>query len=34
VQVDLWYDGQQRLVREISVEDGHHIVIELARIDR
>jgi Family of unknown function (DUF6134) len=34
VQVDVWYDGQQRLVREISVEDGHRIVIELARIDR
>jgi hypothetical protein len=34
VQVDLWYDGQQRLVREVSVDDGHRIVIELARIDR
>jgi hypothetical protein len=34
VHVDVWYDGQQRLVREISVEDGHRIVIELARIDR
>jgi hypothetical protein len=34
VHVDLWYDGQQRLVRELSVEDGHRILIELARIGR
>lgn len=34
VQVDVWYDAQQRLVRETSVDDGHQIVIELARIDR
>jgi hypothetical protein len=34
LQVDLWYDGQHRLVKEISVEDGHRIVIELVRVSR
>jgi len=33
VQVDVWYDAQQRLVREVSLDDGHRIVLELARID-
>lgn len=33
VQVDVWYDAQQRLVREVSLDDGHRIVLELIRID-
>ncbi len=32
VQVDLWYDAQQRLVREQSLEDGHKALLELTRI--
>lgn len=34
VQVDLWYDGSGRLVREAFVEDGHPTVLELARVRR
>jgi Family of unknown function (DUF6134) len=34
VQVELWYDAQQRLVREVAVDDGHQVLLELARIDR
>jgi hypothetical protein len=34
VEVDVWYDRQQRLVREVALEDGHRVVLELARIDR
>jgi Family of unknown function (DUF6134) len=34
VQVDLWYDAQQRLVREVALDDGHRVLLELARIDR
>jgi hypothetical protein len=34
VQVDVWYDAQKRLVREVAVDDGHRILLELARIDR
>lgn len=30
VRVDLWYDDQDRLVRQESVEDGHKTVLELA----
>lgn len=29
VQVDLWFDAQERLVREEMVEDGHRTVLEL-----
>ena len=29
VTVDLWYDGQERLVRQESVDDGHRILQEL-----
>lgn len=32
VQVDLWYDASDRLVRESFVEDGHPTVLELSRI--
>lgn len=32
VQVDLWYDDQERLVRQESLESGHRTVLELARI--
>jgi hypothetical protein len=32
--VDLWYDGQDRLVRQEWVEDGLRIVLELARLAR
>lgn len=34
VQVDLWYDGQERLVRQEWVEDGHKAVLELVRVQR
>jgi len=34
VQIDVWYDAQRRLVREDALEDGHRVVLELARIDR
>ena len=32
--VDAWYDAQDRLVREESLEDGHRVVFELSRIRR
>ncbi len=34
VQVDLWYDASERLVREAFVEDGHPTVLELTRLRR
>ena len=34
VQVDLWFDGADRMVRQESVEDGHRTVIELSRLQR
>jgi hypothetical protein len=34
VQVELWYDGKDRLVREESIEDGHRTVLELTAIRR
>jgi hypothetical protein len=34
VQVDLWYDGSDRLVRQEWVEDNHKAVLELARVQR
>jgi hypothetical protein len=34
VQVDLWYDSTERLVRQEWLEDGHRTVLELARIRR
>ncbi|OAI51797.1 hypothetical protein AYO44_04835 [Planctomycetaceae bacterium SCGC AG-212-F19] len=34
VQVDLWYDGSERLVRQESLEDGHKTVLELTRYQR
>jgi hypothetical protein len=33
-QVDLWYDGAERLVRQEWIEQGHRSVLELARIRR
>jgi Family of unknown function (DUF6134) len=32
VQVELFYDGRERLVREEFVEDGHRTTLELVRI--
>src|SRR5207245_8632937 len=34
VHVDVWYDSQQRLVRQDSLDDGHRVLFELARIAR
>jgi hypothetical protein len=34
VQVDLWYDGGERLVRQEWVEDGHRTLLELTRVRR
>jgi hypothetical protein len=31
--VDLWYDGQQRLLRQEYLEDGHRTVLELKRLE-
>jgi hypothetical protein len=32
LQVELWYDGQERLVRELTVEQGEPTLLELQRI--
>jgi hypothetical protein len=34
LQADLWYDGQQRLIRQESLEDGHRTTLELVRMTR
>jgi hypothetical protein len=34
VQVDLWYDGSERLVRQEWAEQGHKTVMELVRVRR
>jgi hypothetical protein len=34
VQVNLWYDAQERLVRQEWVEDNHRAVLELGRLQR
>jgi hypothetical protein len=34
VMVDLWYDAQERLVRQEFLEDGHRTVLELAGVHR
>lgn len=34
VQIDLWYDSQERLVRQESMEEGHRTVLELTRLSR
>jgi hypothetical protein len=34
VIVDVWYDVQKRLVRQDALDDGHHVVLELTRVDR
>jgi hypothetical protein len=34
VQVEVWYDASERLVRQSWVEDGHPTVLELTRIRR
>ncbi len=34
VQVDLWYDAAERLVRQEWVEEGHRTALELVRIRR
>jgi hypothetical protein len=32
LEVDLWYDANDRMVRQESIEDGHKTVLELARL--
>jgi hypothetical protein len=34
VQVDLWYDGTERLVRQEWMEQGHKTIVELVRVRR
>jgi hypothetical protein len=34
VQVELWYDGQERLLHQEWVEDGHRAALDLVRIRR
>jgi hypothetical protein len=34
VQVDLWFDAAQRLLRQDSMEDGHRTVLQLEEITR
>jgi hypothetical protein len=34
VQVDLWYDGSERLVRQEWLEQGHKTIVELMRVRR
>jgi hypothetical protein len=34
LHVDVWYDAQKRLVRQHALDEGHRVVLELARIDR
>jgi hypothetical protein len=34
VQVDLWYDGADRMVRQESLEQGHRTVLDLSRLQR
>lgn len=34
VQVDLWYDGADRMVRQESIEEGHRTILELTRLQR
>ena len=34
VKVDLWYDGNGRLVRQEWLEDGHRTLLELTRVRR
>jgi hypothetical protein len=34
LEVDAWYDGQERLVHQESMEDGHRTVLDLAGIRR
>jgi hypothetical protein len=33
VNIDLWYDGSERLVRQEWLEDGHRAMIELTHIE-
>jgi hypothetical protein len=34
VNVDLWYDGSDRLVRQEWIEQGHKTLVELVRVRR
>jgi hypothetical protein len=34
VQVDLWYDGADRMVRQETIEQGHRTILELSRLQR
>lgn len=33
-QFDLWFDGDDRLIRQESIEEGHRTVLELTRLQR
>jgi hypothetical protein len=33
-KADLWFDGEDRLVRQDSIEDGHRTVLSLVRLQR
>ena len=34
VNVDLWYDGSERLVRQEWIEQGHKTIVELRGVRR
>lgn len=34
LNVDLWYDGNEQLVRQESVEEGHRTVLELVQVTK
>lgn len=34
VEVDLWYDGDHRLIRQAARESGHRVVLELTSVTR
>jgi hypothetical protein len=34
MNIDLWYDGSERLVRQEWLEQGHKTVVELIRVRR
>lgn len=34
VEVDLWYDQDHRLVRQMAQESGHRVILELSQITR
>jgi len=34
IEVEAWYDGQERLVRQTAMEDGHRTVMTLSALER